>query len=152
MKSQIILYQTKPEYDQWLKLVLGGLPALFFVAALVFIPIDIEVTLVFLGTAVLLAVIFRAVLPQNILIYEDRLVIKLGGPFAVNVHLENIKEAKRTSAWHTFAYWGNRFATSTRNVIEIVRHKGMGITISPSSADEFLVQLNQARQSLSARR
>ena len=77
-------------------------------------------------------------MPQRLLIYEDRLVIKLGGPFNVNVPFADIKEAKLTTARKVFMYWGSRFATSTSGVTEIIRRKSMNIIISPVDADMFL--------------
>lgn len=149
MKSQVLLYQNRSEYALWLKLIIGGVLAFTLILGLAILSTDTEAAWICLGVTVFDAVLFWVVLPQRILIYEDRLVIKLGGPISVNVPLDNIKEARKTSGWHTFVHWGSRFATSHRNVIEIIRHKGLSITISPSSADEFLEQLKQARPSIS---
>lgn len=51
---------------------------------------------------------------------------------------------------YSIAYWGNRFATSTSNVVEIVRKKGLNLIISPRNDDMFLEQLNQALLSQSS--
>jgi len=148
MKSQILLHQGTLKYDLWLKLILGGVLALTFILGLVLIPIDIEAAWICLGVTVFDALIFWAILPQRILIYEDRLIIQLGKPFAVNVRLADIKDVKPAPAYKVFVYWGHRFATSTSGVVEIIRNKGMNIVISPADTDMFLDRLNQARQSL----
>ena len=70
--------------------------------------------------------------------------IVLGGPLALNIPLSDISEARSASASKAFVYWGQRFATSTRGIVEIVRKKGLGLVISPTNADMFLEQLNQA--------
>ena len=49
-----------------------------------------------------------------------------------------------------FVYWGIRFATSSKGVVEIVRKKGLNLVISPRNDDMFLEQLNQALQSQSS--
>ena len=70
--------------------------------------------------------------------------IILGGPFALNILVSNIREVRAASASKAFAYWGLRFATSTQSIVEIVRKKGLSLVISPANADMFLEQLNQA--------
>jgi hypothetical protein len=144
-KGRILLHEARPRYDWWLKLILGGVLALTLMLGLVYIPTEPDAAWILLGITVFDAVLFWAILPQRFLIYEDRLVIKLGGPFAVNVKLADIKEAKPADVHKVFMYWGTRFATSTSGVVEIVRHKGMGIIISPADPDMFLEQLKQAR-------
>ena len=47
-------------------------------------------------------------------------------------------------------YWGIKFATSTGSIVEIVRHKGLNITISPTDREMFVEQLNQALQAFDA--
>jgi len=48
----------------------------------------------------------------------------MGGLFAINILFSNIAEVRFASGSKAFAYWGLRFATSTQNVVEIVRKKG----------------------------
>ncbi len=147
IKTGILLYEDTPEYDSWLKLILGGILALTFILGVVFISQDTEAALVMFGVTVFDALLFKAILPRQFQIFEDRLKILLGGPFAVNIPLSNIAEAKSVSGSKVFAYSGIRFATSTKWVIEIVRKKGMNLVISPRNEDMFLEQLNQARRS-----
>jgi len=91
------------------------------------------------------ALLFKAILPRRYQIFEDRLRILMGGPFAINISFSNIEEAKPAAGRKAFAYGGLRLATATRNVVEIVRKKGLNLVISPSN-EMFLEQLNQARQ------
>lgn len=145
-KSRILLHEDRPRYDWWLKLIIGGVLAFTLVLGLVYIPTEPEAAWILLGITVFDAMLFWAILPQRLLIYEDRLVLKLGGPFTVNVPFTDIKEARPTTARKVFMYWGNRFATSTTGVVEIVRYKSTNIMISPLDAEMFLRQINQARQ------
>ena len=92
------------------------------------------------------ALLFKAILPRRYQIFEDRLRILMGGPFAINISFSNIEEAKPASGRKAFAYRSLRLATSTNHVVEIVRKKGLNLVISPSNDDMFLEQLNQARQ------
>ena len=149
MKTDILLYEDTPEYDSWLKLILGGVLALTFILGVVFISQDTEAALVMFGITIFDALLFRAILPRRFQIFEDRLKILLGGPFAINIPFSNVAEAKSVSGSKVFAYSGMRFATSTKCVVEIVRKKGMKLIVSPKNEDMFLEQLNQARQSQS---
>ena len=146
MNINTLLYEDVPEYDFWLKLILGGVLAITFVLGIIFISQDIEASIVMFGVTLFDAVLFKAVLPRRFQIFEDRLRILLGGPLAINIPLSNITEAKPAAASKTFIYNGIRLATSSRHVVEIVRKQGMNLVISPAHDDMFLDQLNQARQ------
>jgi len=144
MKTNILLYEDTPKYDSSLKLILGGVLALTFILGIIFISQDTEAALAMFGITLFDALLFKAILPRRFKIFEDRLKILLGGPLAINIPLSNIVEAKPVSGRKAFAYWGIRFATSTRHVVEIVRKKGLNLVISPRNEDMFLEQLNQA--------
>ena len=141
----ILLYEDTPQHDFWLKLILGGVLALTFVLGVLFINEDIRAASAMFGVTLFDAVLFKLILPRRFQIFEDKLRILLGGPFAINIPFSNIADAKSASGSKAFAYWGIRFATSTRNVVEIVRKKGLNLVISPTHDDMFLEQLNQAR-------
>ena len=139
-----LVYQDTPRYDWWLKLVLGGTLALTLVLGLWFFSIDRPAALVLLAVTVFDALLFHAILPRRLQVYSDRLTIVLGYPFAWNIYLSTIEEARPASSSLAFAYWGVRFATSVRSVVEIVRHSGWNTVISPSNRDLFLEHLNRA--------
>ena len=145
MKTNILLYEDTPKYDSWLKLILGGVLALTFILGIIFISQETEAAMAMFGIT-LFDALFKAILPRRFQIFEDRLKILLGGPFAINIPFSNIAEAKPASGRKVFAYWGIRFATSIHHVVEIVRKKGLNLVISPKNDDMFLEQLNQARQ------
>jgi len=142
-----LIYEDTPKYDLWLKLILGGVLALTLILGVIFIYRDTEAAIAMFGITVFDALLFKAILPRRFQIFEDRLKILLGGPFSINILLSNIAEVKPASSRKVFAYWGIRFATSTSNVVEIVRKKGLNLIISPRNDDMFLEQLNQALQS-----
>jgi hypothetical protein len=146
MKSPVLLYEDKPKYDLWLKLLLGGILAFTLVLGLAISSADITGTWVCLGATLFEVLLFWSITPRRYQIYQDRLRIQLGWPFAFNIALSSIKEAKKAPAYNAFAYWGIRFATSASNLVEIVRRGGMDIIISVADADTFLEQLDQARQ------
>ena len=137
-------HEDVPRYDFWLKLILGGTLALTFILALILISSDTTAAVVMFGITLFDALLFKTVLPRRYQIFEDRLRILMGWPFAVNIAFSNIEEAKPAPGGRAFAYRGLRFATSTRHVIEIVRNKGLNLVISPSKGDVFLDELNRA--------
>ena len=143
MKTSLLIYEDTPKYDLWLKLILGGVLALTFILGVIFICQDTEAAITMFGITLFDALLFKAILPSRYQIFEDRLKILMGGPFAVKISFSNIEEAKPATGRKAFAYGGLRLATSTRNVVEIVRKKGLNLVISPSN-EMFLEQLNQA--------
>ena len=140
-----LVYEDTPIYDRSLKIILAGILAATFIVAIILIREELEAALIMFGLTVFDALLFKAILPQRFQIFEDKLVIVLGGPFAIRIPFSNIADARSASGRKAFVYWGIRFATSTRNVVEIVRRKGLNIVISPTNEDMFLEQLNQAR-------
>ena len=144
-----MIYEDTPKYDLWLKLILGGVLALTLILGIIFIFQDSEVALAMFGVTLFDALLFKVILPQRFQIYQDRVRIVLGGPLAINIPFSNIRTVRTVSARKVFVYWGNRFATSTHSIVEIVRKKGLGFVISPANGDMFLEQLNQARNAAS---
>ncbi len=138
------VYEDKPRFDLWLELVLIGVLAATFVAGVTLLFMDIAGALVMLGVTVFDALLFKAILPRRFQIYQDRVKIVLGGPFAITVPFHNIKDVRRTPGHNSLAYNGMRFATSMKFVVEIRRYKGMNVLISPYTGEVFLEQLRQA--------
>ena len=148
-QESFLLYEDTAEYDLWLKLLLGGILAFTLVMGFFLLSVDKIGAYIFLGVTVFDALLFYAVLPQRYQIWTDRVRIALGRPFAVNIPLATIKEARSASGSKAFAYWGVRFATSLKNVVEIVRHRGWNFVISPSNRELFLERLAEALKTLS---
>lgn len=144
INSPHLIYEDTAQYDLWLKLILGGILALTLILGIVLLPVDIVGAWISFGVTVFDALLFYAILPRRCQLFEDRLRIVLGWPFALNIPLATIKEAKSASGSKAFVYWGIRFATSAKSVVEIVRHKGLNVVISPANRDVFLENLNQA--------
>ena len=89
-------------------------------------------------------ILFWLILPKRFQILRDRLRIVLGGPLAINIPLSDISEVKSRTGIKAFIFGGIRFATSANHTVEIIRHKGLNMVISPANDDEFIKQLNQA--------
>jgi len=140
----MVIYEENPRYDYWLKALLYGITAVFLIGAVILFGTgDQEGGLVLLGTTVLYALIFKAIMPSKFQVYQDRLKITLGGPLALSIPFSNIREVKRVSGAKGFSASGWRLATSMKYVIEITRHAGMSLLISPGS-ELFVEQLQQA--------
>jgi len=140
-----LLYEDKPKYDTWLKALLGGVLALPFILGLILISVNIGEALTLFGVALFEIILFGLILPRRFQILNDKLRIVLGGPFAVNIPLSDIIDVRSRTGIKAFVYLGIRFATSANHTVEIVRHKGLNIVISPTMDDGFIKQLNQAR-------
>jgi hypothetical protein len=147
MKQQKIsglIYQSPSPVDLSLKIVLAGCVVIDLAIAIWLSQVDITGTWLMLGTGVFLALLFYFIFPKKYQVYEDRIKIVLGGPFAINVPFVTIKEIRPAPAVKGSVYGGIKFVTNSKNIVEIVRKKGMGIIISPADRDTFLQQVNQA--------
>jgi hypothetical protein len=139
-----LLYEDTSRTDMWLKLMLGGILVMFLVLGGVLLFQDEADAFVMFGVAVFYALLFKIIMPQRYQIYSDKIRIVLGGPLAWNIPLSTIKEVRSASGAKAFAYSGVRFATSSRNVVEIRRSRGCNVVISPSNRDIFLEQASRA--------
>jgi hypothetical protein len=144
-----LLYEDTARTDAWLKLMLGGILVMFLVLGGVLLFQDKEDAFVMFGIAVFYALLFKIVMPQRYQIYSDKVRIVLGGPFAWNIPFTTIKEVRPASGVSAFAYSGVRFATSSKNVVEIRRSRGCNVVISPSNKEIFLEQVRRAMQAAS---
>ena len=140
------VYEDQAVYDPWLKLVVGIVLGATFVAGLVLISENLGAAFVMLGLTLFDAALFKAILPRKFQIFEDRLTIVLGWSFRIDTPFSNIVDARSVSGTKAFAYWGLRFATSTRHVVEVIRKKGLNLVVSPANEETFLEQLNRARR------
>jgi hypothetical protein len=141
-----LIYEAKAKMDTWLKVLFIAIVAFPIIMGIIRTSHSTEEGLVSLGVALFVFLLLRLLLPQRFQIFDDKLRIKLGGPFAFNILLSDITDAKSRTGIKAFFFGGIRFATSAKHTVEIIRSKGMDIVISPENADMFLKQLNQARQ------
>ncbi len=146
-KRETPLYEDTARYDFWLKFILGGVVAITGILGVVSLLRGGEDVWVWFGITFFYIVLFKAILPRKFQIFPGHLRIVMGGPLAVNLDFGNIKEVRPAPTRKLFVYRGIRFATSTVYLMEIVRCKGLGLVISPTSGNAFLEQLRQALES-----
>ncbi len=146
MKANMLLYEDTPVYDAWLKYIIGGILAITLVPGIILLAYDTAGAVAMFVVTIFDAALFRVILPKRFQIYEDRIRIILGGPFAINIPFTDILKAEPAPSSRAMIYWGIRLATSTRHVVEIDRRHGLSVVISPAHEDMFLNQLDQARR------
>ena len=144
-----LLYEDASRTDMWLKLMLGGILITLLAVGIVLLFQDTEGAFTMFGVIIFYAVLFRLVMPQKYQVYSDKVRIVLGWPLAWNIPFSTIKEVRPGSGASAFVYNGVRFATSSRDVVEIRRSKGCNVVISPSNRDVFLQQVDMAMKSAS---
>jgi hypothetical protein len=150
-KSGYLLYETASDYDKWQKLVFIIVPAVTFVVGLVLLMKDMsDAATTAFAITVFLALLFHIIAPRKFQLYEDRLRVLLGKPFSFSISLNSIKNVRPASAGKAYVYWGVRWATSSNNVVEIERRKGLNMVISPSNSDTFVAQINDALKNYSS--
>ena len=142
----MLIHEESAEYASWFKL-------------LILIPIGLVIAGVVLSltrgseasgfpgsivVAILVILLYYFLIPRRYQIYNDKLKIVLGHPFAIDIPLSTIKEVKHNPGTKALFAPRVRFFTSTKYVVEVVRNKGLNYVISPKNGEIFLKQLNQA--------
>jgi hypothetical protein len=136
-----LIYEDRPRYDFWLKIILWSCVAIVLIPALFMFDSNMEEAIGLILTAVFVVIIFWAVMPRKYRIYDDRIKILLGTPFSISISFDTIEYAGVPRRKFTV---GMNLVTSFRNIVEISRKKGMNVNISPSDRDNFLENLNRA--------
>jgi len=150
MKSPaFLIYEDTSRTDMRFKLMLGGILITLLAVGIVLLFEDTGAAFVLLGVTIFYAVLFRLVIPQKYQVYSDKVRIVLGGPFAWNIPFTTIREVRPASRASAFGYSGVRFATSSKDVVEIRRSRGCNVVISPSNKEIFLEQVSSAMKAAS---
>ena len=148
----MLFYEDKPRYDTWFKLLVVFIPILALTLGFLFyygvLPTKSESGATIgagylFAVAAVASVLFWAITPRKFQVLEDKLKIVLGNHLSYSISFDTITEARRAAGRKALAYWGLRFTTSTRNVVEIIRSKGTNLVISPDNADFFLLNFNK---------
>ncbi|MCS7130673.1 MAG: PH domain-containing protein [Archaeoglobaceae archaeon] len=147
----MLIYEDKPKYDFWGKLVLSFAPSLMLTLIILLesnlLPTesDEEAMLakeVLLVSIVVIIVVYWALLPRKFEIHEDKFKIVLG-IFSYTIPLEEILEIRKVETWKAFLYKGPRFTTSVKNLVEI-RKKRSSVLISPQNPDMLIENFKRA--------
>lgn len=139
--QSVLLYQDKPKYGLFLKLIL--IIPVILVASSIYLwsTGDAFVSLTLLTEAFIIGLIFWFVLPREYQVYENHLRLVLGGPFSVKLGFQNIEAIRITSRLSFNVHFATRI---TRSYVEIVIKKGMSIAITPSDDESFVEKANLA--------
>ncbi|MEM0303464.1 MAG: PH domain-containing protein [Archaeoglobaceae archaeon] len=148
----MILYEDKPKYDNWAKIMLSFAPSLMLLLIILIeydlLPTESEEEAMFakqilFASIAIILILYWAILPRRFEIHEDKLKI-IFGFFTYSIPLQDVAEVRRAESWKAFAYKGLRFTTSIGNIVEIRKKKGISIVISPSNPDLFIEFLTNA--------
>ena len=126
-----------------MKLILGSILALTFILGIVNINQDIEASLVLFGITIFDFVLLRLIFPSRFQIFENKVKVILGWFISINIPISTITEVKIVPYCKAIFYGGLRLATSSQNVVEIKRRKGMDLVILPTNHDMFVEELNK---------
>ena len=140
--KSLLLYEDKPEYGLFLRLIFTVVPAAMLIGSIVlFSQRDNEGSLALLAEAFIVGAIFWVVLPRKYQVYEDQIRIVLGGPFSIKVRFEQIKAIEITSRPTLSANFVTKFA---KNCVLISKKRGLSIAITPRDNDSFIENANEA--------
>jgi hypothetical protein len=138
-----VIYEDDPRYDTWFKIILA-VPLLILIlsAGLLIAQSEATAMLIIFGVVLLLALMFWLILPRKFIVMQDKLVIKLGGPFSIKIAYKDIKSAGKIS-WKSKNFAMN-FTSSVQNTVNITASRGLSVNFSPSHREQFLENLNEA--------
>ena len=143
MNKGYMVYEERAPYDTWLKVVLGGVTLLTLGLGFWLLTEDIEGAFAMFGITAFDLALFYFILPRKYQVHSDRLTVVMGPPLSLSVPFSSISEVRPAPGRYAMGYNGLRFATSSKNVLEIKRRRGLNMVISPAS-EMFLEQLNRA--------
>lgn len=140
----MLIHEEPAEYTSWFKFLFLIPIGLFIGAVISSLNQESEASLVLLGEGIFFILLFYFIMPRRYQIFHDKLKIILGSPFSIDIPLSTIREVKHSSGIKALFYYGVRFVTSTKYVVELVRNKGLNYVISPKNGEIFIEQLSQA--------
>ncbi|MDD5127971.1 MAG: hypothetical protein PHR43_07775 [Dehalococcoidales bacterium] len=145
----MLLYEDAPYYAFWLKFILLGSLGLTFILGFYLLAVDLAGALTCFGVTIFDAILFSLIFPRRYQLFADRVRIVLGGPFAFTIPLNKIRGVRVLSGKGIFKgrSVSVNFVTNINNVLEITRHGGWAVTISPSHPEAFAEHLNRALKS-----
>lgn len=140
-----VVYEDTPKYDVWLKAILAFPLFLVLIGAFYITSSEPEAAIGMFATAVLIVIVYWAVMPRKYRILDSKVRIVLVGPFSFNIPFDTI-EIARIPKGPTF---GINFPTSfsSKNVVQIVRKGKLNVNITPSNRELFLKNMDKALNS-----
>ena len=146
MESHLVVFEDRPVWDNLNRYLIGGILAIPLIVTVVLLTQDILGAAIMFGVTVFDAILIWCILPKRFLVYEDRLKIALCGPFSITIPFRYIIQVRQATKDMAFVYWGYKLGTSLKYQVEIERKNGLSVLISPSMENEFIEQLNLARE------
>lgn len=140
--NSLLLYEDEPAPGNLLKLIFLTVPAALMVTA-VYLWSSGESSggLTLLAEALVISLIFWAVLPRSYRVYEDHIRIVLGGPFTIKVGFDRLKKVEVTRR-STLSV--NFTTTVSKTCVIIVQNRGLNIAITPKNNELFADSASRA--------
>lgn len=145
-------YECPIRYDWWVRLLIASAVVALLIIGLLMIlgviPVENESERwsgggVMLGIAVFEVLVFRMVFPTRVRVLQDRVCVRLGGPFAFNIPFDTVDSVER---WDSAYNAGLRFAPSLKGRVLFKRRRGRYVLVSVADRDTFIEQVGAAIQ------
>lgn len=139
-----LIYEDNPHTDIWMKLIVLLPAVIMLITAASLLQIDPEGALYLSCLAFIIGIIIRFIIPTKYSIYDSKITIRFKGPFEFKIPFETLKTV-RPSRWSTVGI--NLPANfSQANALEIVRKRGLSITITPANKQLFIDSFEKSFQ------
>ena len=140
---RVLLYETPGHKDKWLKTILL-VPVIIIIIPGLFALVDGDMASAvgMLGVAAFVALVMLFIIPRKYCIFDDRIKILFGGPFAFSIPFSTIETAQIPHrVWISINLPSS---LSSSHAVQIVRKKRMSVIITPHDRLAFLENLNIA--------
>jgi hypothetical protein len=138
----VLLYQDEPASGWVLMSILLVIPAIMLITGFyLWYSSEGPGGLELLIFGILLGFVFWTILPRKYQVFEDRLRIVFGGPFALNIGYNQISFIEVTTK---NALTLNLVSKVTRTYVLIGKKKGMSIAITPDRNELFVENASRA--------
>jgi len=146
-----LIYEDTPRYDTLLKaiMVLPVFLFVFFIITGVYCLIigEVAAAIGMFAATLLVAAYLWIIFPRKYQILDSKFRIVLGGPLHFDIPFNNLETAVEGSWIDMMHLWSlslNFVTCYSKNIVKIVRKKGLKVNITPNNLDLFLENLNKA--------
>lgn len=133
----VVIYEDRPRYDLGFKLIFGVVFAVFIYGVIqVYLNEGLEAASFMLIPLAVVGLALYLAMPRRYQVLDDRIRVVLGTPLVLSYRFFNLKEiVQRRGIWFSV-----NFVTSlsSKQVVYVVRSKGMPVAISPSDPQAFI--------------
>ena len=145
----MVYHEQPPKYDLGYRLLVILFPLGFIIGGFWLYEVEDTMTgaITLWGVTIFWVLLFRAILPQQYQILDDRVKVILGGPFSFNIPLNSINEVECPTGFSSQSYSIHKYLACFNSRYYIWIKRGSitkNVVIAPQEPALFVESLKQA--------